>query len=859
MATTKSVKRKLTEKIEKVSGFQNVVPGRVGRSSTEIDTGIPGLIYVRIEGSGQVVTAVNTVAPSEYNHPVLLARSKANKKLWEVIASRQAYTVPVNRDLRYHHSQHEHPNPDTVWVKGDQFLPFLVTPDTGFVVKIFGGVVTLGGTRYLVANQSLDLSSLQPAVGAVWVLIEVTSAGAIDTVVSTEYDNKELLTPDLIPTADAGAWDICAVRLYGGQESLQRGVINDFVDLRFGKPGGSDIVTIAFLDDIGDVNAPSPTDGQVLTWDAYAEEWIAADPSGSFDIHALAEKTTIADEDEFPLADSAASFAAKQIAWGNVTRRIFHDALRETVELEDDFSTGADGWTLGTGWAHDAGNEWVEHTPGDVDPLSFPGSTIDEAVYWLLVNVGGTTGTVTARVDAAGGASVISAGAGTVMVACKSSGGSTKIMIVPSSDFDGYISSVTVIRAPLIQDALPDSAIYARQDQDWVALDTVFQPLDADLTAIAALTPTNDDVLQRKAGAWVNRTIAQLITDLTSGGLVDTNLLLNGGFPFWQRAAPATPTAMTDDVYNAPDRWYSLVQGAGATINRNAGIGTSQYACKIIAGGTTNRYGIAQIIEAENSIPLRGQTVIAQCRIKPVNNAGSGNRDYRIAILEWTGTADAVTSELVADWTSGTFTTAGFFAATSKTLVATAVVSAAHNTETLLSVSGAVSSSCNNLIVFVWAEDVPTHASDYVLIGEAGLYIGAALQTWKPPNVTEELLDCQRYYCKSHAIEEAPADDVGTNRMAGFAWQTTSIDVQDIPFPVRMRTTPTIAFYKPNGVGSGSTWAWYLPSAGAYQNSSAVIAVTSNDRSFIPEMTVTSAVATAGYIVRGGWAADAEL
>lgn len=41
------------------------------------------------------------------------------------------------------------------------------------------------------------------------------------------------------------------------------------------------------------------------------------------------------------------------------------------------------------------------------------------------------------------------------------------------------------------------------------------QAIDADLTAIADLTPTNDDVLQRKAGSWVNRTIAQLKTDLT--------------------------------------------------------------------------------------------------------------------------------------------------------------------------------------------------------------------------------------------------------------------------------------------------------------------------------------------------------
>lgn len=37
---------------------------------------------------------------------------------------------------------------------------------------------------------------------------------------------------------------------------------------------------------------------------------------------------------------------------------------------------------------------------------------------------------------------------------------------------------------------------------------------DADLTAIAALTPSNDDIIQRKSGAWTNRTPAQLKTDL---------------------------------------------------------------------------------------------------------------------------------------------------------------------------------------------------------------------------------------------------------------------------------------------------------------------------------------------------------
>lgn len=41
------------------------------------------------------------------------------------------------------------------------------------------------------------------------------------------------------------------------------------------------------------------------------------------------------------------------------------------------------------------------------------------------------------------------------------------------------------------------------------------QPKDQDLTDIAALSPTNNDFLQRKSGAWVNRTPAQAKTDLS--------------------------------------------------------------------------------------------------------------------------------------------------------------------------------------------------------------------------------------------------------------------------------------------------------------------------------------------------------
>lgn len=47
-----------------------------------------------------------------------------------------------------------------------------------------------------------------------------------------------------------------------------------------------------------------------------------------------------------------------------------------------------------------------------------------------------------------------------------------------------------------------------------LTLGSAFQALDSDLTAIAGLSASNDDIIQRKAGAWTNRAMAQVKTDL---------------------------------------------------------------------------------------------------------------------------------------------------------------------------------------------------------------------------------------------------------------------------------------------------------------------------------------------------------
>lgn len=59
------------------------------------------------------------------------------------------------------------------------------------------------------------------------------------------------------------------------------------------------------------------------------------------------------------------------------------------------------------------------------------------------------------------------------------------------------------------------------------------QPIDSDLTDIAALSPSNDDIIQRKSGAWTNRTPTQYLVDLsavlTSEIAVDTGAAVSHG------------------------------------------------------------------------------------------------------------------------------------------------------------------------------------------------------------------------------------------------------------------------------------------------------------------------------------------
>jgi hypothetical protein len=100
------------------------------------------------------------------------------------------------------------------------------------------------------------------------------------------------------------------------------------------------------------------------------------------------------------------------------------------------------------------------------------------------------------------------------------------------------------------------------------ATGTSIQPIDSDLTAIAALTPTNDDIIQRKAGAWTNRTPAQLKTDLvltkTDVGLANVDNTSDANKP----VSTATTTALNGKV--------NVINGGGETYFDAGNSGTAK-------------------------------------------------------------------------------------------------------------------------------------------------------------------------------------------------------------------------------------------------------------------------------------------
>lgn len=272
---------------------------------------------------------------------------------------------------------------------------------------------------------------------------------------------------------------------------------------------------------------------------------------------------------------------------------------------------------------------------------------------------------------------------------------------------------------------------------------------------------------------------------------IGANLLINGDFRIDQRASGAS-TARADDTY-CLDRWYALTQTASVNVAQQS---DQENGAPFSLRGTQNqataqRFGFAQIIEAKDCKHLRGQTVTLSGRLRC-----SSAQAIRYAILEWTGTADTTTSDVVADWTSASYSAGNFFLGSSLTVSAVgAVTPPAGSWTDLGALSATLGSSANNVIVLIWTE--ATAAQNVTLdLARIKLEQGASATAFVPQPLAKELALCQRYY----EVISSAASPFATFSVAQCA--STSRAVVYVPLLVPKRTAPAVS------VSANSDWAF---------------------------------------------------
>ncbi len=326
------------------------------------------------------------------------------------------------------------------------------------------------------------------------------------------------------------------------------------------------------------------------------------------------------------------------------------------------------------------------------------------------------------------------------------------------------------------------------------------------------------------------------------------NLLINGDFSINQRQA----TTVADDAY-CFDAWYVLAQSGSVTVAQQTlqANGMPTNARLTQPDVAAKRIGLAQIIESTRCRHLRGATVTLSGKIRH-----SVAAPIRYAILSWTGAADNVTSDVVLDWTSASYTPGGFFLAASVVVQAVGVVTPGAATITdLPPISATLSRSMNNLIVMVWTGSV-TAQNATLDLGNLQMEAGAEATAFDHLPRDMQLAACHRYYAKSFGLTTAPAQNtepVTALRIPQVVGAATRMNGATVWLPQTMRSAAmAITTYNPSAANAevrNNTTGADCTLTGVTQT---------GDRRFTIS-TTTPAGSAAGNALIVHWTADASL
>lgn len=217
--------------------------------------------------------------------------------------------------------------------------------------------------------------------------------------------------------------------------------------------------------------------------------------------------------------------------------------------------------------------------------------------------------------------------------------------------------------------------------------------------------------------------------------------------------AGVTFNDITDDTYSAV-LWNTLWNTNAPDVSGNNGGASDPFGMFLrVTHDANSQAGIVQFIENKDTIPLRGKTLSLSADLW----GNAGVTSLRMAVLEWTSTADSPTSDVVGTWGTGNPTLAANWA-----YIGTPAAITITTTRTRYAVNNlTVGASTNNLAVFIWTDAVEVN-TDLWNVARVKLEVSAGATDFVARNVMIEKYLINRFYNKTFPIATAPAQDAGT-------------------------------------------------------------------------------------------------
>ncbi|MBT9444300.1 MAG: DUF2793 domain-containing protein [Hyphomonadaceae bacterium] len=293
------------------------------------------------------------------------------------------------------------------------------------------------------------------------------------------------------------------------------------------------------------------------------------------------------------------------------------------------------------------------------------------------------------------------------------------------------------------------------------------------------------------------------------------SLLVNGGFPVWQRGVSFTSVA--SGTY-AADRWRTAA--AAMTVSRSADAPAgAQESLQAVAG--TSAWSIAQRIERRACASLAGNRVCAAFWAKSVDGTGA----LSVAIVAANAADD--------------------FSAT--TAVQTIALDGLDTTwRRFTVVFDPAPSSCANGVELTITRAAPGGTARIALVQ---LHAGADAPFFAHRSPAEELAACQRYFEKSHNLAVAPGGAPGAGNCTASVGAPGSAAYATLAFKVSKRAAPAFTVF--DGAGAAGKLSYYDT---AWRNAGTPTVASASEGGFFVQANIAGSL-----IVNYDWTASAEL